>query len=392
MGLASKTSTILLILLILSAFCIAPVVASDNVNNVVKTQLNGVTHMSDAFYDKTTDMYKWLIELREKSPNGWTKPQYAYMGITNCLKPNGEIERCEVHDLNDPDNPHPYWAEWLELEHNNPVKILINDEEREYALIYPPKEEISESPWLLPGVKTHPVAVVGLGCLIADLTPEITIYAIGIATTAGVISIATPDFDRTVSNILTHFQNNPLFKDIGDHFTYLTALKHGVATKNNHDIVANDDHNGVKDKEDAFEKNPELAKYATITTYQTKADRDNGCPKQIKYYDKNGKKDYDIDFSHGKPESHTFPHVHKWSPAPKGSISSQSGNKIPVFRVGKTSTVSSLAEEGVIITKAELAPILAEVQTLTEALMSGWEHNKCKDYDYMNHRFKHGEF
>ncbi len=65
-------------------------------------------------------------------------------------------------------------------------------------------------------------------------------------------------------------------------------------------------------------------------------------------------------------------------------------DKILEFRVGMDSTPASvLAGEGVKITPDKLTPLLAEVQTLTQTVMKAWKNDKCKDYDYKNHRFEH---
>ncbi len=312
------------------------------------------------------------------------------MGLTNCLKPNGEITRCELHDTNDPKNPHPIWADWLELEYNYPVKVLVDAMGAEYALIYPPKDESinTEKPWFLPGANAvAPAYVVGIGYLIAEITPKIVIYTLGIVTTAGITSIAAENFEA----ILQPFTQQ--YKAVQDHVTYLTALKFAKPTKNNHDFIEDEERDAYKENEAKFKKNPNLAKHATVTIYKTKVDKDNGCPKARLYYDKDGKKDYEIHFVHQNTyKDHVFPHVHKWVTAPKGSVNSK-GNSVAEFRVGIDSTPASIkADSGVIITEVDLAPYLSEVQTLTQTLMNTWNRNKCKDYDHINHKLRHTEF
>ncbi len=382
-----KTTNILIICLMFGAFCISPAMATSNIEVY---EPKGVTHWSDDFIDKSDEEYKWLLDLKSKYPESWTELPYAYMGLTNCLKPNGEITRCELHDTNDPENPHPIWADWLELEYNYPVKVLVDAMGAEYALIYPPKDESinTEKPWFLPGANAvAPAFVVGLGYLIAEITPRVAIYTLGIVTTAGITSIAAENFEA----ILQPFTQQ--YKAVQDHVTYLITLKYTKPTKNNHDFIEDDDRNIIKENEKEFRDHSNLAKHATVTIYKTKADKDNGCPKQRTYYDKDGKKDYEIDFHHqDRNKNHIFPHVHKWVTAPKSSVNPK-GNPFTEFRVGIDSTPASIkAEYGVIITEADLAPFLSEVQILTQTLMNTWNRNKCKDYDHINHRYKHTEF
>jgi hypothetical protein len=57
--------------------------------------------------------------------------------------------------------------------------------------------------------------------------------------------------------------------------------------------------------------------YSSQRLFNNHVDKDNGCPKQIRYYGKDGKPDLDIDFSHGAgadtcAESTLFPHLHPW--------------------------------------------------------------------------------
>jgi hypothetical protein len=57
--------------------------------------------------------------------------------------------------------------------------------------------------------------------------------------------------------------------------------------------------------------------YSSKYLFNCQIDKDNGCPKQIRYYGKDGKPDLDIDFSHGMgddtcAESTLFPHLHPW--------------------------------------------------------------------------------
>ena len=120
----------------------------DNVDDMCVYEPKCVTHMSDAFCDKSSESYRRLLEHKDKYPGGFTALPHAYMGITNCLKPNGAIILCELRDTNNLANPHAIWAGWLELEHNNPVEVLVTESSGEYAVIYP-QRDAEPSSWLL---------------------------------------------------------------------------------------------------------------------------------------------------------------------------------------------------------------------------------------------------
>ncbi len=222
MTIAKKVTHLLVVFLILSAFCIVPVFAgnADTVDDMYVSEPKGVTHMSEAFCDKSSESYQRLLELKEKYPDDFTPLPYAYMGITNCLKPTGSVIRCELHDVNDPTNPHPIWADWLELEHNNPVKVLVDESGGEYAVIYPPRDEEPAPLSLLPGARAgYPVFVVGLGRLVIEVSKDTALYSLGVATLAGFVSVFSENFDEVVKTIHT------FRKDVIDHIAYLKAVR-----------------------------------------------------------------------------------------------------------------------------------------------------------------------
>jgi len=85
--------------------------------------------------------------------------------------------------------------------------------------------------------------------------------------------------------------------------------------------------------------------YSSEYLYGSDKDKSNGCPKQIRYYGKNGKADFDIDYSHNGAE--TFPHTHTWLNGMRGD----------------------------------------HVDATTSILNSAiWQ--RCKNYDYLNSKFK----
>jgi hypothetical protein len=57
--------------------------------------------------------------------------------------------------------------------------------------------------------------------------------------------------------------------------------------------------------------------YSSAWLFNCQADKDNGCPKQIRYFNEKGERDMDIDFSHGGGvdqcvKDGEFPHKHYW--------------------------------------------------------------------------------
>jgi hypothetical protein len=100
----------------------------------------------------------------------------------------------------------------------------------------------------------------------------------------------------------------------------------------------------------------EYKPYSCRLLFGDKIDKDNGCPKQIRYYGKDGKAQEDIDFS-GRPEKKGLPHRHMWR--------------------------HDLIARGIKDTKQTRPEI-----ELGDAFKELWENNKCKNYDYKNHTFK----
>jgi len=58
--------------------------------------------------------------------------------------------------------------------------------------------------------------------------------------------------------------------------------------------------------------------YSSQQLFMDAVDRSNGCPKQIRYYGKDGKKDMDIDFYHAVKAPDTIPHKHIWKDGVRG--------------------------------------------------------------------------
>lgn len=91
---------------------------------------------------------------------------------------------------------------------------------------------------------------------------------------------------------------------------YNDAKNKGRPTKNydpnNDDVITDDSIRALK-----------YHPYSCTLLFGEPVDKQNGCPKQIRYYGKDGKAEMDIDFSHGekKPGPHPFSHKHTWNSA-----------------------------------------------------------------------------
>lgn len=367
MSLPKTVANITTLILVISAFCICPTVATltdTPASTYDYTPPKGVVHMGDN-YNTLTDIEKALLETV-----GDDCIRYAYMAITNC--DNGQ--RCTLIDLNDPTDPHPQWADWLELEKNNPVTVIDG-----VGMIYPPDDDNQPKakPLFIPGAMAIAPAVgVGVGYIIAEL-PTIVVYSSGAIVFGGaIVTIAADNYNSFVKTTLNIFFNNPLFKIVNDHLGYIDAVKHVKQTENHKDVII-EDKGGESANE--IDKNKNLnKKYLSIFIYQTKADKDNGCPKQVRYYDEKGSKDYDIDFTHGKHPINDFPHIHKWIPS-KGTDQA---------RIGMDSTLEILTKKGTPITQLALNDAKAMVAELSKAIIPNLRNDPCKNYDYMKHDFK----
>lgn len=66
---------------------------------------------------------------------------------------------------------------------------------------------------------------------------------------------------------------------------------------------------------DGFHKMPDYGNaYSSAWLFDCQKDKDNGCPKQIRYFNEKGERDMDIDFYHdlSSKSTVTFPHKHFW--------------------------------------------------------------------------------
>jgi hypothetical protein len=126
---------------------------------------------------------------------------------------------------------------------------------------------------------------------------------------------------------------------------YNDAKDKGTPTKNHDDRTI-----GEKDENGKVIRSLEVVgtAYSSQQLFSDATDKQNGCPKQIRYYGKDGKAEMDIDFYHGESKSgtHPYPHKHTWE--------------------------NNVRSDWIKDTKLEEL----------------FKHNKCKNYDYENHRFK----
>jgi hypothetical protein len=128
---------------------------------------------------------------------------------------------------------------------------------------------------------------------------------------------------------------------------YSDAKEKGTPTKNH-------DPNNPKENidDDKSIRALEYKPYSSILLFGDATDKQNGCPKQIRYYGKDGKAELDIDFSHtpawvnGKLQ--TFPHKQRWVNGVRSDNHEYDG---------------------------------------IDKIIDNW---KCKNYDYKNHIFKKG--
>jgi len=82
--------------------------------------------------------------------------------------------------------------------------------------------------------------------------------------------------------------------------------------KDNKDSKGNDDFHGIKIITSDS--------YSSISLFGHPTDKQNGCPKQIRYFGQDGEADTDIDFSHDlEAGKASFPHIHKWINGVRGS-------------------------------------------------------------------------
>lgn len=171
------------ILLILSAFIVAPVAASAENDEFVNTRTE-IKKQSDEEIDAIFE------EAIKKS------------GIKLCQmyrKIHGDDGLDYI--IFDNVNPHPYWEHLVK--NGDTLRIIPGTEPGErYALVYPPKNTNEESPWILPGAKAVTPTLYGAGVVIAEITPKIIVYTSGILTATGFMDINAPNFTKDLNELL----------------------------------------------------------------------------------------------------------------------------------------------------------------------------------------------
>ncbi len=183
MNTATKIAHLITIFLILSAFIVAPVVASAENDEFVNTRTETKTQSNE-------EINAIFEEAIKKS------------GIKLC-KMYRKIHGDDGVDyiLFDNVNPHPYWEHLVK--NGDTLRIIPGTEPGErYALVYPPKNTNEESSWILPGAKAALPAALPIGAAIAEITPEIIVYSAGILTAIGFMDINAPNFSEELNKLM----------------------------------------------------------------------------------------------------------------------------------------------------------------------------------------------
>jgi hypothetical protein len=108
--------------------------------------------------------------------------------------------------------------------------------------------------------------------------------------------------------------NSPGFSLIEQRYNIAKAAKDSYEDSKRKGIPVPGNH----DEADDFHKMPDDGNaYSSAWLFNCQADKDNGCPKQIRYFNEKGERDMDIDFSHGDGvdqcvKDGVFPHKHYW--------------------------------------------------------------------------------
>ncbi len=224
----TKALNTFLIFAILCAFCITPA-AANNIDNIETHVNTGVIHMSEAFYTdeyRASENYIKTEKYYEEHPDA---DRIAYYAFTKCRNPDDSIYDCVIYNQNDPNDPHPYWADWLELEQNMILKTISDDDGHTYTLIYPPKQTEPEKtiikPWLLPGANAI------LPCVPAMAVAEPALYAL--AGVAGAVFMGemanqaanTPHTNQASQHKYTRLDNKYNHRVNGE-LSFNEAVKH----------------------------------------------------------------------------------------------------------------------------------------------------------------------
>ena len=118
----------------------------------------------------------------------------------------------------------------------------------------------------------------------------------------------------------------------------ITVYKEGSDKYTSYINAIEKDYNGAKDdgvparnhgKSDDNHKMPNTYnRYSSLYLFHDATDEANGCPKQLRYYGKDGNPDLDIDLYHGAKEKVGFPHTHTWSGTTRGEATTSFDNFI----------------------------------------------------------------
>ena len=183
MNTITKLAHIAIIVLILSAFIVAPVVASAENDEFANTRTETRTQSDEeinAIFEKA--FKKWGVELCQ---------------MYRKIHGDDGVDYILFDDV----NPHPFWENLVK--NGDTLRIIPGTEPGErYALVYPPKNTKEESSWILPGAKAVIPAGFAIGYVVVEITPEIIVYATGIMTAAGFVNINAENFNEALNELM----------------------------------------------------------------------------------------------------------------------------------------------------------------------------------------------
>ncbi len=210
-----------------------------------------------------------------------------------------------------------------------------------------------------PGTRDAVAPVIGLvGYVVGDELIYFLLSAgviAGIAATPGSVSMS----DDLVAKIYEAWNilqglTDALYRFVFGNST-ITVYKEGSEKYHKYLSAIEQDYNDAKDDgvparnhEDGVGKILATGnRYSSRYLFGDLQDQANGCPKQLRYYGKDGNADFDIDYGHNPDKKMGFPHTHLWSGGTRG--------------------------DGI---------------TAPEKIINSAIWQKCKNYDYLNHEFK----
>jgi hypothetical protein len=161
---------------------------------------------------------------------------------------------------------------------------------------------------------------------------------VGVAETPKSVSMGQDLYNQILNawNILQVI-TDVLYKFVFNEIT-VTVYKQGSEKFNSYINTIEEDYNDAKDegvpaknhdKSDDNHKMPNTYnRYSSLYLFHDATDESNGCPKQLRYYGKDGTPDLDIDLYHGAKENVGLPHTHTWRGSTRGEATKAFDNFI----------------------------------------------------------------